>query len=208
MSLIRKASKQTLRLTTEDFTACLDQKNAIIASLQNEVESLRSNQERHDRAKEEMARARARFEALLRDHETRCGSNQERLELSVRSVSELRLQAEHLEEELKLRGQALKEAKFAAQQLVALENRKQDEATEARIRFQEQKSLADARKVEEERTRLQLAQVREEVEKGRRENASIRGQADSVTEKAYKTQSYIRSLLREETNLNETLSRL
>jgi hypothetical protein len=37
MSLIRKASKATLRLTTEDFSACMDQKNAVISSLQNEV---------------------------------------------------------------------------------------------------------------------------------------------------------------------------
>jgi chromosome segregation ATPase len=44
MSLIRKASKQTLRLTTEDFSACMDQKNGVIASLQGEVEALRTNQ--------------------------------------------------------------------------------------------------------------------------------------------------------------------
>lgn len=34
MSLIRKASKASLRLPTEDFSSCLDQKNGIIASLQ------------------------------------------------------------------------------------------------------------------------------------------------------------------------------
>lgn len=78
-------------------------------------------------------------------------------------MSELRLQAEHLEEELKLRGQALKEAKFASQQLVDFENRKEDEATEARIRLQEQKTLSEARKAEEDRIRLQCAQLREEV---------------------------------------------
>jgi chromosome segregation ATPase len=44
MSLIRKASKATLRLSTEDFSACMDQKNSVIACLQNEVESLRTNQ--------------------------------------------------------------------------------------------------------------------------------------------------------------------
>lgn len=98
---------------------------------------------------------------LLRDHEAKCTGNQERLELSARNVCELRLQAEHLEEELKLRTQAFKEAKYAAQQLIALENRKEDEATEARIRFQEQKSLGDVKKMEEERTRLQLGQLRE-----------------------------------------------
>jgi predicted nuclease with TOPRIM domain len=62
--------------------------------------------------------------------------------------------------------------------------------------------------MEEERTRLQLGQLREEVEKGRRETAAVRSQADSVSQKSYKTQSYIRSLMREETNLNETLSRV
>ena len=44
MSLIRKASKATLRLITEDFSACMDQKNGIISSLQYEVEGLRTNQ--------------------------------------------------------------------------------------------------------------------------------------------------------------------
>ncbi len=44
MSLIRKASKVTPRINTEDFSACMDQKNSVIACLQNEVESLRSNQ--------------------------------------------------------------------------------------------------------------------------------------------------------------------
>ena len=52
MSLLRKGSKTTLRMTTEDFSSCLDQKNSIIASLQAEVEALRANQERYDRAKE------------------------------------------------------------------------------------------------------------------------------------------------------------
>lgn len=80
----------------------------------------------------------------------------------------MRLQAEHLEEEMRLRAQALKEAKFGAQQLIAFENRKEDEATEARIKFQEQKSLGEVRKMEEERTRLQLGQLREEVDKGRK----------------------------------------
>jgi predicted nuclease with TOPRIM domain len=62
--------------------------------------------------------------------------------------------------------------------------------------------------MEEERTRLQLTQIREEVEKGKRENGIIRTQTESVNEKCYKTQSYIRSLMREETNLNENLSRV
>lgn len=53
-----------------------------------------------------------------------------------------------------------------------------------------------------------MGQLREEVEKGRRENATVRSQAESVSEKCYKTQGYIRALMREETNLNESLSRV
>jgi hypothetical protein len=41
--LSRKASKGTFRLTTEDYSSCLDQKNSIIATLQAEVEQLRTN---------------------------------------------------------------------------------------------------------------------------------------------------------------------
>jgi hypothetical protein len=52
MSLARKGSKPTLRLTVEDFTACMDQKNGVITSLQCELESLRTNQEKFDRVKE------------------------------------------------------------------------------------------------------------------------------------------------------------
>ncbi len=62
--------------------------------------------------------------------------------------------------------------------------------------------------MEEERTRLQIAQIREEVEKGKKENAMVRTQSESINEKCYKTQSYIRSLLREESNLNESLSKI
>lgn len=51
MSLARKNSKQTLRLTAEDLAATLDQKNCIISSLQGELEKLRSNQDRFDRVK-------------------------------------------------------------------------------------------------------------------------------------------------------------
>jgi hypothetical protein len=50
--------------------------------------------------------------------------------------------------------------------------------------------------MEEERTRLQLTQIKEEVEKGKRENGIIRTQTESLNEKCYKTQSYIRSLMR------------
>jgi hypothetical protein len=52
MSLIRKGSKVTARLSTEDFTACMDQKNAIISSLQTELETLRTGQEKYNRVKE------------------------------------------------------------------------------------------------------------------------------------------------------------
>lgn len=51
MSLIRKGSKAALRISSEDFTSSMDQKNAIIASLQAEVDSLRMNQEKYDRVK-------------------------------------------------------------------------------------------------------------------------------------------------------------
>lgn len=68
MSLTRKASKGTLRLTTEDFSSCMDQKNSIISSLQGEVETLRVNQEKYDRVKEELIKAKNRLEYLLRDH--------------------------------------------------------------------------------------------------------------------------------------------
>jgi predicted nuclease with TOPRIM domain len=36
----------------------------------------------------------------------------------------------------------------------------------------------------------------------------VRIQTESINEKCYKTQSYIRSLMREETNLNENLSKI
>ena len=92
--------------------------------------------------------------------------------------------------------------------MISFENKKEDEATEIKIKFQEQKSLAEVRKMEEERTRLQIAQIKEEAEKGRRENGLVKNQNDTVNEKCYKTQGYIRSLMREETNLNESLSRI
>jgi hypothetical protein len=45
--------------------------------------------------------------------------------------------------------------------------------------------------------------VREEVDKGRREMALLREHADDLAEKSHKTQSYLRSLMREESNLSE-----
>jgi predicted nuclease with TOPRIM domain len=55
---------------------------------------------------------------------------------------------------------------------------------------------------------VQIGQLREEVEKNRRENGAIRCQNDAINEKCFKTQSYIRGLLREEANLNEALSKV
>jgi hypothetical protein len=49
---MRKGSKASARLSTEDFTACMDQKNAIISSLQTELETLRTSQEKFSRVKE------------------------------------------------------------------------------------------------------------------------------------------------------------
>ena len=92
--------------------------------------------------------------------------------------------------------------------MISFENKKEDEATEIKIKYREQKSLAEVRKMEEERTRLQIAQIKEEAEKGRRENGLVKNKNDTVNEKCYKTQGYIRSLMREETNLNESLSRI
>jgi chromosome segregation ATPase len=126
MSLLRKGSKAGLRPCLEDYHASLDHKNSIIATLQTEREALATTQERYDRVKEELARARARFEGQLRDHETRVANNEERLELTVRSVQELRLQAEQLGEELKLRVGALREAKFGAQQWAELAERREE----------------------------------------------------------------------------------
>ena len=37
MNLLRKSAKNSLRATVEDFTAIMEQKNAIIHSLQNEL---------------------------------------------------------------------------------------------------------------------------------------------------------------------------
>ena len=68
--------------------------------------------------------------------ETNSLNNQERLELSARNVYELKIQAEHFENEIRLKSQVLRETKFASQQLVEQENRKEDEATEIKIKFQ------------------------------------------------------------------------
>jgi chromosome segregation ATPase len=149
MSLLRKGSKASLRPVLEDYHSALDHKNAIIATLNTEREALSSTQERYERVKEELTRARGRYEALMRDHEGRLGNNQERLELTVRNVQELRAQTEALGEELKLRMGALREAKFSAQQWAELAERREEEAGEARLRVQEQQNLSEVRGMEQ-----------------------------------------------------------
>jgi chromosome segregation ATPase len=86
--------------------------------------------------------------------------------------------------------------------------RREEEAGEARLRGQEQANLEEMRGMEGERTRLQAGQVREEVERGRKENGLLRDHLSDLSERTLKTQSYLRSLMREESNLTETLSQL
>lgn len=81
--------------------------------------------------------------------------------MSARNVFELKVQAEHLDGELRLKSQNLKEAKFNTQQLVDFEGKKQDEATEKAIMHQELRSLGEVGRMEEERLRLQIGQLRE-----------------------------------------------
>lgn len=181
MSLLRKSSRAVLRATPEDYTAAMDHKNAIIATLTSEREAMSAALDRHDRAKEDLSRARARYEGLLREQQTRAGNNQERLEMTVRGVQELRMQAEQLGEELKLKMAALREAKFSAQQLADLAGRREEEAGEVRFRLHEQQSLEEMRGIEQERTRLQIAQVREEAEKGKREAAMLRTHGEELS---------------------------
>ena len=96
MSLLRKGSKATFRPVLEDYQSALDHKNSMIATLNTERQALASTQERYDRVKDELHRARTRYETLLRDHETKVANNREKLELTVRSVHELRGQTEAL----------------------------------------------------------------------------------------------------------------
>ena len=67
MSITRKGSKATLRVTSEDLATSLDQKNCIITALSSELEKLRMNQEKFDRVKDDLTKARFRYECLLRD---------------------------------------------------------------------------------------------------------------------------------------------
>ena len=140
--------------------------------------------------------------------ESASANGEERLELSARNVNELRIQAEHYCEEVRVRAQALKESRQKTQELIDISNQKEDEATEMKIKLQEQKSCSDSLKIEEDRSRVQISQLREEVDKNRKENGVVRCQNDSINQKCFKTQSYIRGLLREEGSLNESLSRV
>lgn len=118
------------------------------------------------------------------------------------------MQANHVESELKIKAQALREANFHSQQLMECENRKEDEVADIQIKLQEQKNLSDVKRMEEERIKLQILQLREEVERQKKENSNIKKVTESNSEKCHKTQSYIRNLLREEGNLNESLTRV
>lgn len=123
-------------------------------------------------------------------------------------MQELRIQSDHVAQELRLKAQMLKEIRSKTQELIEFSNRKEDESAEIKIKLQEQKSCGEVLRVEEERSRIQIGQLREEVEKIRRENGAVRTQNDLINEKCFKTQSYIRGLLREEANLNESLVRI
>ena len=50
--------------------------------------------------------------------------------------------------------------------------------------------------------------AREELERQRRENSNITKSIETIKDKCYKTQSYIRNLIREETALNENLTKI
>ena len=62
--------------------------------------------------------------------------------------------------------------------------------------------------MEEERAKSQIILAREEFERQRRENANVSKSVETVKDKCYKTQSYIRNLLREEAALNENLTKI
>ena len=57
------------------------------------------------------------YEGLIRDQETCLANNQDRLDLTTKNQAELRIQSQHLVEELNVRNRALKEVKFNIQQL-------------------------------------------------------------------------------------------
>ena len=62
--------------------------------------------------------------------------------------------------------------------------------------------------MEEERAKCQITLAREELERQRRENSNVTKSIETVKDKCYKTQSYIRNLLREEAALNENLTKI
>ena len=208
MSLIRKASKKTLRATPEDFASAMEHKNALIGALQAEVEAVRGNEERYQRVQEELRKARMAYEGLLREQETCLANNQDRIDLTAKNQAELRIQCQHLAEEAAIRNRVLKEVKFNIQQLKEQGTRKEEELSEMAIKYQEEQSQVEVKKLEEERTRLLIGQVREEVERGRRNNGLIREENEGLREKTYKSQAYLRSLGREANCLNESLTRI
>lgn len=81
----------------------------------------------------------------------------------MRNVQELRIQSDHVAQELRLKAQMLKEIRSKTQELIEFSNRKEDESAEIKIKLQEQKSSGEVLRVEEERSRIQIGQLREEV---------------------------------------------
>ena len=61
--------------------------------------------------------------------------------------------------------------------------------------------------MEAERSTSQITLAKEELERQRRENSNINKSLETVKDKCYKTQSYIRNLVREESTLNENLAK-
>jgi predicted nuclease with TOPRIM domain len=62
--------------------------------------------------------------------------------------------------------------------------------------------------MEEERSKCQITLAREDNDRQRRENVNVTKSIETVKDKCYKTQSYIRNLLREEAALNENLTKI
>ena len=114
-------------------------------------------------------------------------SNQERLEVSARTVHGLRTQAQHLEDEVRLCAQALKDARFELQQESEMRARKEKEVSALKSEGDELANNSEVLRMEEERLRLQSGQVREELAKGKREGELIRGQAETLKDKIMKT---------------------
>ena len=62
--------------------------------------------------------------------------------------------------------------------------------------------------MEEERGKCQITLAREDNDRQRRQNVNVTKSIETVKDKCYKTQSYIRNLLREEAALNENLTKI